>query len=72
MKNLKDEMELLKEDTLQKKAYLVHGQKVMLDFDLAEKYGYAAQALEQLINDTAAVFESDFLYKLMFGIRELQ
>ena len=67
-----NEIAVISAKNLGDRIYMIRGQKVMLDFDLAEKYGYAAQALEQLINDTAAVFESDFLYKLMFGIRELQ
>ena len=36
----KDEIMLVSHESLVKKIYIIRGQKVMLDFELAEIYGY--------------------------------
>lgn len=35
----KDEMMIVSQESLAKKIYIIRGQKVMLDFELAEIYG---------------------------------
>lgn len=62
----KNEFEILKinETTLQSKIYLVRGQKVMLDFDLAEIYGYTTKAFNQQVKNNEERFEEDFRFKL--------
>ena len=41
----KDEMMLVNHESLVKKIYIISGQKVMLDFELAEIYGYEKKLL---------------------------
>ena len=44
-----DEMMLLNHESLIKKIYIIRGQKVMLDFELAEIYGYETKAFNQQV-----------------------
>ena len=39
------------EGNLQNKIYIIRGQKVMLDFDLAEIYGYTTKAFNQQVKN---------------------
>ena len=43
----KDEMMIVSGESLVKKIYIIRGQKVMLDFELAEIYGYETKAFNQ-------------------------
>lgn len=45
----KDEIMLVNQEFLAKKIYIVRGQKVMLDFELAEIYGYETKAFNQQV-----------------------
>ena len=45
----KDEVMLVNQEFLAKKIYIVRGQKVMLDFELAEIYGYETKVFNQQI-----------------------
>ena len=49
------------------KIYEVRGQKVMLDFDLAELYGVEVKALNQAVKRNAKRFPSDFMFQLTKG-----
>ena len=44
--------------------YLLRGQKVMLDFDLAALYGVAAKVLNQAVKRNRERFPSDFMFQL--------
>ena len=44
--------------------YLLRGQKVMLDFDLAGLYGVAAKVLNQAVKRNRARFPTDFIFQL--------
>ncbi|CAN5443041.1 ORF6N domain-containing protein [soil metagenome] len=44
--------------------YLLGGQKVMLDFDLATLYGVATKALNQAVKRNASRFPADFMFRL--------
>ena len=44
--------------------YLLRGQKVMLDFDLAALYGVAAKVLNQAVKRNRKRFPDDFLFQL--------
>jgi phage regulator Rha-like protein len=44
------------------KIYEIRGQKVMLDFDLAELYGIPTKALKQAINRNIKRFPEDFMF----------
>ncbi len=45
----KDEVMLVNQEFLAKKIYIVRGQKVMLDFELAEIYGYETKVFNQQV-----------------------
>ena len=45
----KDEIMLVNQEFLAKKIYIVRGQKVMLDFELAEIYGYETKVFNQQV-----------------------
>ena len=63
----KDEFEIMEinETTLQSKIYLVRGQKVMLDVDLAEIYGYETKNFNRQVKNNKAKFEGDdFVFQL--------
>jgi phage regulator Rha-like protein len=44
--------------------YLIRGQKVMLDSDLAELYGVETKALKRAVNRNRARFPEDFMFQL--------
>jgi len=51
-------------DTIEGKIYLIRGQKVMLDADLAELYGVEARVLNQAVKRNIKRFPSDFMFQL--------
>ena len=52
------------EKTIRDKIYEIRGQKVMLDFDLAEIYGYTTKAFNQQVKRNAVRFDDDFIFQL--------
>jgi hypothetical protein len=55
---------LLVPDKIQQMVYVVRGQRVMLDFDLAKLYGAPTSALNQAVRRNADRFPEDFAYQL--------
>ena len=55
---------IIEELTLKEKLYHIRGQQVMLDFDLAEIYGYSTKAFNQQVKNNAAKFPVDFRFQL--------
>ncbi len=49
---------------IQKKIYEIRGQKVMLDFDLAELYEVETRALNQAVKRNIDIFPNDFMFQL--------
>ena len=45
----KDEMMIVNHESLVKKIYIIRGQKVMLDFELAEIYGYETKRFNEQV-----------------------
>ena len=60
----KDEIMLVSNETLAKKIYIIRGQKVMLDFELAEIYGYETKAFNQQVKRNIEKFDEDFMFQL--------
>ena len=58
------EIVVIDETTLQSKIHIVRGQKVMLDFELAEIYGYTTKRLNEQIKNNIERFDEDFRFKL--------
>ena len=50
--------------TIQNRIYEVRGQKVMLDFDLAELYEVETRALNQAVKRNIKRFPADFMFQL--------
>lgn len=49
---------------IENKIYEIRGQKVMLDFDLAEMYGIETRVLNQSVRRNIERFPSDFMFQL--------
>lgn len=64
MINMKNELRILDERYLKDKIYIIRGQKVMLDSDLAEIYGYTLSAFNQQVQRNKEKFEKDFMFQL--------
>ena len=60
----KQEIILINEETIQSKIYIVRGQKVMLDFELAEIYGYTTTRFNEQVKNNIAKFDEDFMFQL--------
>ena len=60
----KDEMMFISHESLVKKIYIIRGQKVMLDFELAEIYGYETKAFNQQVKRNIEKFDEDFMFRL--------
>ena len=61
----KMEVAVLTEESVKNKIYMIRGQKVMLDADLARIYGYETRYLNQQVKRNIAKFEGeDFMFQL--------
>ena len=58
---------IIEELTLKEKLYNIRGQQVMLDFDLAEIYGYTVSAFNQQVKRNIERFPDDFMFELTKG-----
>ena len=54
----------LNNKTIESMIYIIRGQKVMLDFDLAKIYGYTTKAFNQQVNRNIEKFPMDFMFKV--------
>lgn len=51
-------------DNICNRVYVIRGQQVMLDYDLAEIYGYEVKNLNQQVKRNIARFPEDFMFQL--------
>jgi len=56
--------ELIPQEVIEKKIYLIRGQKVMLSTHLAELYGVEVRALVQAVKRNIERFPEDFMFQL--------
>ena len=61
-KNLKPG--LIPEKIIAEKIFLIRGQKVMIDRDLAELYGVATKVIKQAVRRNIERFSEDFMFEL--------
>ena len=61
---MENEIVIHSEIDLQSKIYTIRGMKVMLDFDLAEIYGYSVKAFNQQVKNNIEKFDEDFRFQL--------
>ena len=55
---------LVSEENILEKIYLIRGQKVMLDRDLAEMYGVEVKRLNQAVKRNTTRFPEDFMFQI--------
>lgn len=61
----KDEIMIVNQEFLSKKIYTIRGKKVMLDFELAEIYGYETKNFNRQVKNNIEKFEGeDFMFQL--------
>ena len=53
--------ELMTVDNICNRVYIIRGQQVMLDYDLAELYGYEVKRLNEQVKRNIARFPEDFM-----------
>ena len=58
-------------ESIRNKIYEIRGQRVMLDFDLAELYGVETRALNQAVKRNIERFPEDFMFQLTKGELEI-
>ena len=58
---MEETKELITADDIRSKVYIIRGQQVMLDKDLAEIYGYEVKKLNQQVKRNIERFPEDFL-----------
>ena len=58
------EIAIIDEQSIRDKVYEVRGVKVMLDFELAEIYGYTTKAFNQQVKNNIEKFDDDFRFQL--------
>jgi len=56
--------ELIPVEVIERKIYLIRGEKVMLDSDLADLYGVMVKVLNQAIKRNIGRFPEDFMFQL--------
>ena len=55
---------VIDKEKIKDKIYVIRGQKVMLDSDLAQIYGYTIKRLNQQVKNNIEKFDSDFMFEL--------
>lgn len=54
----------LNEELIASKIYIIRGQKVMLDFELAEIYGYETKNFNRQVKNNTDKFNEYFMFQL--------
>ena len=58
------EIVVIDETTIKNKIYYIRNQKVMLDFDFAEIYGYSTKRFNEQVKRNNEKFDEDFMFQL--------
>ena len=58
------EIVVINEDTIKNRIYYIRNQKVMLDFELAEIYGYSTKRFNEQVKRNNEKFDDDFMFRL--------
>ena len=61
---MEENMILIDETSIKDRIYTIRGVKVMLDYDLAEIYGYTTKAFNQQVYRNSDKFDDDFRFQL--------
>lgn len=66
-----EEKEVLIHQTIENKIYLIRGQKVMLDSDLAELYSITTKVFNQAVKRNLERFPEDFMFQLTDNVSKI-
>ena len=61
---MEETKELITTDDIRSKVYIIRGQQVILDKDLAELYGYEVKRLNEQVKRNISRFPEDFMFQL--------
>ncbi len=61
---MEEQVELMTVDNIYNRVYVIRGQQVMLDCDLAEIYGYEVKRLNAQVKNNISRFPEDFMFQL--------
>lgn len=61
---MSESTELMTVDNISNRVYIIRGEQVMLDYDLAEIYGYEVKNLNQQVKRNITRFPEDFMFQL--------
>lgn len=64
MKEIKQDVSIISEENIKNIVYSIRGQQVMLDFELAEIYGYTTKSFNQQVKRNIEKFDDDFMFRL--------
>ena len=64
MADKKNEIMIVDEQSLWNKIHVIRGQQVMLDYDLAEIYGYSTTRFNEQVTRNIDKFDPDFMFEL--------
>lgn len=70
MKNIEEvttEIAIVDKETVENLIYIIRGQKVMLDVDLARIYGYETRRFNEQVKNNVERFDDDFRFQLTKG-----
>ena len=63
---MENEIVIHNENDLRSKIYTIRGMRVMLDFDLAEIYGYETKNFNRQVKNNIEKFDEDFMFQLNY------
>ena len=55
---------IITSETIENFIYVIRGQRVMLDFDLARIYGFTTKSFNQQVRRNIERFDDDFMFRL--------
>ena len=61
---MEDNVAIMTVNNICNRVYVIRGQQVMLDYDLAEIYGYEVKNLNQQVKRNIVRFPEDFMFQL--------
>ena len=59
---MEETKELMTVDNIYNRVYVIRGQQVMLDYDLADVYGYEVKRLNEQVKRNRVRFPEDFMF----------
>ena len=72
MNKTREELIIADEESIKDKIYIIRGQKVMIDSDLARIYGYSTKRFNEQVKNNIEKFDEDFMFRLNdYEVQEL-